>query len=147
MPKSGIGPLAKSLQRAFAEPIEQINRDVGLVRRRRRFTPLTLAGSFLTALIGRPEATDHHVAEAAEAFGVSVSHQAVTQRYTDKLAEFFEAFFPVSAVAAVKLRGEAITPILRRFTDVEVIDSSVVALPGSSPDAADRPGMTAAKPR
>ena len=125
---SSISKVAYALQTAFAQSAQQANEETKTVVRIRKFTPLTLAQSFILALLKKPTASGEDVALMAAACGVEVSPQACEQRYGQDLCDFFKALL-FKMVQVVVQTDEALAPILERFTEVKLIDSSSIQLP------------------
>jgi hypothetical protein len=107
---------------------EAAARETGVVVRRRKFTPRTLARVFVLGFLQKPAATDEDLARVAAQCGAGVTPQAVDQRHTPKLAAFLEALFR-RAVRVVVGSDRPLAPLLERFTQVTVLDSTSIALP------------------
>lgn len=120
--------VAHALQTVFCHHAEEVNRETRAVIRRRKFTPASLAESFILALLAKPEANGEDIALMAAACGVNISPQAVEQRYSPRLCDFFRVLL-TKMVGMVIQTDEAIAEILERFTEVRLIDSSSIQLP------------------
>ena len=81
-------------------------------------------------MLQNPKASHGDIASVAAASGVDVSPQAVEQRYSKSLVAFFKVLFEKMAKQIVASE-ESLAPILNRFTEVILIDSSVIPLPDS----------------
>lgn len=119
-----------ALQGTFLKSAVEANEETGAIKRRRKFTPSTLAQAFILAFLQNPKANHSDIAAVAADSGVDVSPQAVEQRYSLSLAAFFKALFEKMAKQIVGSE-DSLAPILCRFTEVNVIDSSIIALPDS----------------
>jgi len=119
-----------ALKGTFLKSAEEANEVAKAIKRKRKFTPSTLAQAFILALLQNPKASHADIASVAAVSGVDVSPQAVEQRYSKSLAAFFKALFEKMAKQIVASE-ESLAPILSRFTEVILIDSSVIALPDS----------------
>lgn len=89
-----LAKVAHALQTVFQDFAEEANQEVGAVVRRRKFTPRSLAESFVLALLANPRANGEDIALMAAACGVDVSPQAVEQRYSQRLCDFFQCCSP-----------------------------------------------------
>jgi hypothetical protein len=119
---------AQALQGLLGPLAEEVARQVPVVRRRRKFTPASLAQTFVLGFLARPRASDEDLARVAARCGVPVTPQAVEQRFTPTLARFLEALF--RKAVAVRLRGErTLAPLLERFPAVILQDSTSIPLP------------------
>lgn len=130
---ASLSNVVGALQATFGPAAEQANLQTQVVKRRRKFTPVTLAQSFIMALLAKPHAGAQEIATMAATLGVEVSPQAVEQRYTAALGKFFETLFHQMLKTVVHAE-QSLAPILDRFTEVRLIDSSVIALPSSLAD-------------
>lgn len=119
-----------ALKSVFLERADQINSEAKAVKRRRKFTPRTLAQTFILAFLKNPEATFEDIACMAVASGVDVSPQAIEQRYSGCLELFFKLLFQDMTRVLVN-SDQTLAPILDRFSEVVLIDSSSVTLPDS----------------
>lgn len=127
---SRLSNVVSALQTTFGPAAERANEQAQAVKRRRKLTPVTLAQSFIMALLAKPKADSEDVAKMAASLGIEISPQAMEQRYSTKLMEFFKALFEEMLSTVVKSE-QALAPVLARFTEVKLIDSSVIALPNS----------------
>lgn len=125
-----IARIAVALQEVFGACADEANEASGVIQRRRKFTPQGLAQAFVLALLQNPKADSEDIATMAAASGIDVSHQAVDQRYSPRLVEFFKQLFE-RITKQIIASDTALAPLLERFTEVKVIDSSVIALPDS----------------
>jgi len=126
-----MGILAKvggALQRLFGEIAQNAARESGVIQRRRKFNPVSLARTFVLGFLQDPEASDEKLAQMAVQCGAAVTPQAIDQRHTPKLVDFLERLFR-GATKLVVGSDKALAPILERFTSVTVIDSSTITLP------------------
>jgi hypothetical protein len=116
------------LQRLFGEIAETAAAESGVIRRRRKFTALSLARTFVLGFLRTPTASDEELAQMAVQRGVAVTPQAVEQRHTPRLVDFLERLFR-GATKLIVGSDQALAPILERFTTVTVLDSSTISLP------------------
>lgn len=121
---------ATALQNVFGACADVANEVSKVIQRQRKFTPQALAQAFVLALLQNPRANCEDIASMAAAGGMLVSHQAVEQRYSPRLVEFFKVLFQQMTRQAMS-SDTALAPLLERFTEVILIDSSVVTLPDS----------------
>lgn len=127
---SKIASIAKILHRAFGDIPWEVNQEVGVIQRQRKFDPMSLAASFVLAFLRNPLANENDVAEVAAILGVNVSPQAVDQRFSVLLARFFRRLFEKLS-SQVVCHQESLAPLLERFTEVILIDSTGFGLPSS----------------
>jgi len=132
-----VSRVAQALQGVFHEDAVAAAEETGVIRRLRKFNPVTLAGTFVLGLLARPSANPKELAVMAARLGVDVTPQAVQQRMNSFLAAFLFAL-----IQRVMRRKLAATPVsvelLQRFNGVFLNDSTTLQLPDEY--AAEWPG-------
>ena len=126
-----MGILAKvgaALQRLFGEMTQTAAQDSGVIERTRKFTGASLARTFVLGFLHNPRASDEKLAQIAVQCGADVTPQAIEQRHTPKLVDFLQRLFR-GATKLVVGSEKALAPILERFTNVTMLDSSTITLP------------------
>jgi hypothetical protein len=132
-----------ALQRLFTTDASRCAKESGVIRRNRVFTPETLAKTFVLTWLGKPMATLDELAQAAGSCGAVVSAQAIDQRFTPSLTDFFRRLL-ASAVSTVVSGNRVDTELMKRFAGIYLLDSSIVALPDEF--QAKYPGCGGGKP-
>lgn len=123
-----ISDFACNVRKVLGVIPEQLNRSIPVVVRQRCFSPVTLAQTFILALLQKPTATDSDIATVAASLGIPVSPQAIDQRYNERFALFFQNLF--AKIVASRLRGSGtLCALFDRFTEITVADSTFIALP------------------
>ena len=125
-----VTKVSNALKSIFLERAEQINSQAKAVKRRRKFTPRSLAQTFILAFLKNPDASFEDISCMAVTSGIEVSPQAIEQRYSSDLESFFKLLFQ-DMTRFVIGSDESLAPILDRFSEVILIDSSSVTLPDS----------------
>jgi hypothetical protein len=120
--------VSAALQYLFGACAEQAAAATGVIVRQRKFTPLSLARTFVLGFLRHPDASAEQLAQIAAQCGVPVTPQAVEQRHTAKLVQFLKDLFG-RVTKLVVGSDKALAPLLERFTDVTVLDSSTIPLP------------------
>jgi Transposase DDE domain len=128
LPVEIVAKVGAALQQLFGEIAESAAEATGVIVRQRKFTALSLAKTFVLGFLQHPDASDEQLAQMAAASGAAVTPQAVEQRQTRKLVAFLEAFYR-RGVQLIVGRDRALAPLLERFTEVTLLDSSTVTLP------------------
>lgn len=119
-----------ALEGIFGKSAVLANQQVNVIKRQRKFTPVSLAQTFILGLMNNPRANAADLARSAALSGIEVSPQAVEKRICPELVAFLEAIFR-KATQTIVGSNEALAPLLERFTSVTLLDSSVVQLPDS----------------
>jgi hypothetical protein len=125
-----IAKVGHALQRLFGECAEAAAQASGVIVRRRKFTALSLARTFVLGFLHKPAASDEDLAQMAVQCGAAVTPQAVEQRHTPRLVRFLEGLFR-RGIQLVVGADQTLAPLLERFTAVTLLDSSTFTLPDS----------------
>jgi hypothetical protein len=128
-----VARVRAAVQPLFGPRAADAGRESGVVVRHRKFTPLSLARTFVLGFRQKPEASDEPLAQVAAQCGAAVTPQAIDQRQTPKLVAFLEALFR-RAVRVVVGSDRVRAPILERFAAVTRVDSTVIGLPDGPRD-------------
>lgn len=128
-----VSRVAGALVQLFGDLATGAADAAGVIRRRRVFSPASLARTFVLGFLRRPDASDAELARLAAESGAPVSPRAVAHRQTPALAAFLEELFR-RAVRVVVGSDRVLAPILGRFTAVTVLDSTVIPLPDAQAD-------------
>jgi hypothetical protein len=126
-----MGILAKvgaALQQVFDGIAQRAADESGVIERTRKFTGLSLARTFVLGFLQNPKASDEKLAQIAVQCGAEVTPQAIEQRHTPKLVDFLQRLFRGASQLVVG-SDKALAPILERFTNVTMLDSSTITLP------------------
>lgn len=125
--------VARALQSLLGSLADEAAREVPVVQRRRKFTPATLARTFILGFLDKPRASDEELARTAMLCGVSVTTQAVEQRFTDTMATFLETLFRKAVCQRVQA-DRTLAPLVERFPAVILQDSTTITLPAELRD-------------
>ena len=123
-----IHEVSKAIQSLVGELAEEVAAGCRVVKRVRKFTAGTLAKTFVFGFLQNPGASDEELAQMAGVLGVQVTTQAVEQRYSPELVKFLQSLLEKSVKFRVK-SWEKMAPLLERFTDTLLLDSTVISLP------------------
>lgn len=119
------GEAMRTLLESMAEEVAE---ETGVVQRQRKFSAATLAQTFVLGFLQKSDASDEDLAAMAGAVGTQVTPQAVEQRFSPRLVTFLSMLFCRAVRLLVRSR-KSLAPLLDRFTDVLVMDSTTVTLP------------------
>ena len=123
-----VAKVARVVEALLNPWAEEVARDVPVVKRRRKFSPATLAQTFILGFLAKPRASDEDLARMAARCGVPVTTQAVEQRFTQDTVDFLEALFR----RAIQQRLQAdrtLAPRLERFPAVFLQDATAIVVP------------------
>jgi hypothetical protein len=130
LPMQIVAKVGQALQFLFGPCAERANEVSRVIVRERKFTPLSLARTFVLGFLRNPNAGDEELAQIAAQCGADVTPQAIDQRHSPRLVKFLQELF-CGATKVVVGSDKALAPILERFHSVTVLDSSTITLPDS----------------
>lgn len=125
-----VAKVGAVLQQLFGEMAQIAAESSGVIQRKRKFTDVSLAKTFVLGFMLNPKASDEDLAQMASQCGVDVTPQAIEQRHTWRMVEFLEGLFR-AATKLVVGSDRSLAPILERFPRVDILDSSTITLPAS----------------
>ena len=123
-----IGQVARALQTALGAALDGIGRRTGVIQRQRKFSGASLFKTVVLTMMKSPKATTADFVATAAQGGVTVTPEAVEKRFTPKLVSFLRAGLEHALEQAVAADPVAV-PLVRKFTAVEVGESTTVTLP------------------
>jgi hypothetical protein len=124
--------LARTMQDLLTTKADQLASQCGFVKRKRKITGANFAQTVVFTAMADSDAPKSRARVIAAAVGLNASRQALEKRFDARGAEFLRGLLRL-AVAEMVATPVAL-PLLQRFTAVEVLDSSVVALPDALAD-------------
>ena len=127
---SSLPQVADAMQHVLTTVAEAAARATGCVQRQREFSGPSWVQTLVFGCLGSPPPSLETLVHTAAALGVTVTPQAVDQRFTAEGAACLEQV-RAAAVAAVVAAEPVAIPLLARFTGVYVLDSTSIALPAA----------------
>jgi hypothetical protein len=118
--------LARTMQDLLTTKADQLARRCGFVKRKRKISGANFAQTVVFTAMADSDAPKSRAQVIAAAVGLKASRQALDKRFDARGAAFLRELLRL-AVAEMVATPVAL-PLLQRFTAVEVLDSSVVAL-------------------
>ncbi len=125
---TSLAQVAAALQVVLTTVAAEAAREVGFVRRVRKWTGASFVQTLVLGWLGNPAATLSELTQVAAKLGVSVSPQGLTQRFGPEAAALLERVL-TAAIAQVVAAEAVAVPLLQRFAGVFILDSSTVVLP------------------
>jgi len=114
-------------------PLDDLARTTGCVRRQRKFSGASLTRTLVLAVLLRPAAKNRDYQAMAAKLGVHVTEEAIDHRFTDGLVLFLEQIL-TQAVSQTLAAKAADAPLLQKFSDVRIGDSTTLTLPDEFAD-------------
>lgn len=122
-----IPRMAAVLQGLLTTTAEEVGTRCHLIKRQREFTASSLLSTFVLGFLQRPRPTWDQLALIARQRGADVTPQAVEQRVTPALAESLGRLWQ-AVVTCVVMSDARVTPLLVKFTQVLIGDSTTIKL-------------------
>jgi hypothetical protein len=122
-----LNQLARALQELLTGTADRLARETGFVRRQRKVTGSNFAQTLVFTWLADPNASGSRLQTTAVAVGLRAKRQSLEERFTPQAATFLKRLLGAATTAMV--HTPVAIPLLDRFTAVEVLDSSIVALP------------------
>ena len=123
---TNLTQVAEAMQALLTTKADELARSCGFVRRQRKVTGSNFAQAVVFTALADPDATESRLHATAALVGLDASRQALDKRLNAKGAEFLRDLLGTAVTEAVAT--PVAIPLLRRFTSVEVLDSTTIAL-------------------
>lgn len=123
-----VAQVAAAMQAVFGASVDDLARTTRCVRRQRKFSGASLAKTLVLTVLLRPAAKNRDYQATAAKMGIHVTEEAIDHRFTDELVLFLEAILQQAVSQALAAKAVA-TPLLQKFSDVRIGDSTSLALP------------------
>jgi hypothetical protein len=121
--------VAHHLASLFTATADELARETGFVQRQSKLGGSEMARTLVFGWLHQPRATLEELAQFATSLGVSISPQAVDQRFGPRAAAFLERLLHEAVLRVIGADPVAI-PLLQRFPGgVCLLDSTAVTLP------------------
>jgi hypothetical protein len=127
-PMEIISQVADTMQTVLTETANQLAQETGLIKRQRKLSGASFAQTLVFGWLSNPDATLDELAQTATAIGVEITPEAVFQRFTPDASQFLKRMLDASIEQVISANPVAIE-VLKRFSGVYLLDSSIVTLP------------------
>jgi hypothetical protein len=124
---TNLTQLAETVQVLLTTEADELARQTGFVIRQRKVSGSNFAQTVVFSAMANPDATKDRRLTTAAIVGLVITEKGLEKRFDARAAVFLRELLR-SAVSKV-VASPVMIPLLRRFTAVEVFDSSTVALP------------------
>lgn len=123
-----VAETAAAMQAVFGGNLDDLARSCGCVQRQRKFSGRSLLRTLVLSLLQSPTAKNRDFRDMAARQGVLVSEEAIAGRFTEDLARFLSEALQLAVAQTLAAKPLPAT-LLRKFTDVQIGDSSTINLP------------------
>ena len=124
-----VSQIEEQLTYVMEERARILARETGCVQRERKFTGADLLQTLVFGWLAHPESSLEQLASTAATRDVVVSDSAIHNRFTQSCARFLHAVLQELTGIVVQADQDVPVPLLRRFSNVIIEDSSSIALP------------------
>ena len=128
-----VAQMAAAMQAVFGKSLDELAKSTGCVQRERKFSGSTLLETLVFTLLQHPDAKDRDYRTIAAQFGIDVTDQAVQGRFSAGLVNFLQAALQ-HALAVTLQATPPDLPLLRKFSQVVIGDSTSISLPDELAD-------------
>jgi Transposase DDE domain len=125
-----VPQIAHALQEVLGETALRAGRESGFIQREVKLTGASFVQALVFTWLANPSASYEELAQTAATLGVTITPQGLEQRFTRAAADCLKRVLE-AALAQVFRSHPSTLPLLERFTEVYVQDSSVILLPES----------------
>jgi len=124
-----LSRMEEQISFAMGERARILARETGCIQRERKFDGADLLQTLVFGWLAHPESSLEQLASTAATREVVVSDTAIHKRFTQSCAHFLHAVLQELTGIVVQADQEVPVPLLRRFSNVIIEDSSSIALP------------------
>ena len=125
-----IPHVARTMRTLLTTTAETVARQTGCVQRRSKLTGAGLVQTLVLDWLAEPAATLQQLTQLAARVGITITPQALQQRFTAATAACLEQVLAVAVTQVIQAVPVAI-PCLRRFVAVLAPDSTTITLPAA----------------
>lgn len=119
---------SKMLQEFLSKEAEQCSRESGFVLRQSKMTGACFATTLIMSWLANPEATLNDLIQSSSELGITITESGLHQRLNDRAVAFMKALLERS-INWFQDRQRLPAGVLQQFSQVNVLDSSLVTLP------------------
>lgn len=128
-----VPQVATAMQAVFGKSLDELAKSTGCVQRERKFSGSSLLEMLVFTLLQHPTAKDRDYRTIAAQLGLDVTDQAIQGRFSSGLVNFLQAALQQALAVTVQATPPDL-PLLHRFSQVLIGDSTSIALPDELAD-------------
>ncbi len=123
-----LSQVPKEMQHILTTIANDAALNTGFVKRSCKLNGSRFAQILIWTWLENPDATYTQLAQTAGVLGISISRQAIEQRFTSEAAETLKVILDATASQVISADPQTL-PLLEKFTGVYLQDSSWITLP------------------
>ena len=124
---TNLTELAETMQALLTTDADDLARQTGFVIRQRKVSGSNFAQTVVFSALAGPDATRSRRLNTAATVGLVITDKGLAKRFDARAAAFLRAM--LRAAVSKGITAPVAIPLLQRFTAVEVLDGSTIALP------------------
>jgi hypothetical protein len=124
-----VSQVEQSLKHILEERADVLAREMGCIKRQRKFSGADLLQTLVCGWLSHPDASLEALASVATLREVEVTDTAVHKRFTQACAHFLHAILEEMTSVVVEADRQVPLELVSRFEAVVLEDSSTIALP------------------
>jgi hypothetical protein len=128
---SSVASVVAQWQQVLVEIAASLERSSGFVRRRSKLDGPHFVQVLVFGWMANPRASLAELAQMAARVGVRVSAQGLAQRFSPAAAHYLRQVLEAAVAHTVVRAAPVAVPLLRRFAQVWIADSTTVSLPAA----------------
>lgn len=123
-----IPRIAEAMQTVLTAKADKAADETGFVQRKSKMDGASFVQTLVLGWLQKPEATLEELAQTAAALGVTITPQGLDQRFNESAAQCLQQVLEEAVNEVIASEPVAI-PILQRFSETYLDDSTTVTLP------------------
>src|SRR5213080_4000677 len=126
---TSVPRLSKSIQTLLTDTADNAARATAFVQRRSKLSGALFVQTLVFGWLANPQATLEQLTKVAALRGVSLTPQALDQRFSERAAHCLLEVLNAAVQTLVCTTNPVAAPLLERFRGVYLHDSSILSLP------------------
>ena len=123
-----VSQVVSGMQTVLTTVSDRVAKTTGFIKRQRKLTGSSFVQMLVFGWLANPNSTYEELAQAGTTVGVTLTPQAIEQRFTPEAADSLKQVLDATVGQVIAADQQAI-PLLKQFNGVFIQDSSWISLP------------------
>lgn len=123
-----VSQVASGMQTVLTTVSDRVAKTTGFIKRQRKLTGSSFVQMLVFGWLSNPNSTYEELAQVGTTVGVTLTPQAIEQRFTPEAADSLKQALDATVEQVIAADQQAI-PLLKQFNGVFIQDSSWISLP------------------
>ena len=123
-----VSQVVSGMQTVLTTVSDRVAKTTGFIKRQRKLTGSSFVQMLVFGWLANPNSTYEELAQAGTTVGVTLTPQAIEQRFTPEAADSLKQVLDATVEQVIAADQQAI-PLLKQFNGVFIQDSSWISLP------------------